>query len=162
MAGPSYTVQPIGVVHSPYREPEGMPTQSGRDETPATVEIDPAYAEGLSDLEGFERIWLVCWHHRARPCRLKVTPHMDSRPRGLFATRAPSRPNPIGISPVRLVAVRGNVLEIRGCDLLDGTPVLDIKPYAPQFDAFEGSRVGWLAERDPSAHPADGRSSEAN
>ena len=91
----SYQVHPIGVIHSPYPRAKGTPIQSGADETPATVELDAACAEGLSDLDGFERIWLLTWHHQAGPYRLKVTPYMDTVERGLFSTRAPSRPNPI-------------------------------------------------------------------
>ena len=154
---PICTFTPIGVVHSPHAAPGGTPIQSGADDTPATVEIDGAYADALADLGGFERIWLLLWFHRAGPFRLKVVPYMDTHPRGLFATRAPCRPNPIGLSAVRLLAVRGNVLDIRGCDALDGTPVLDIKPYAPRFDAFPDSRVGWLARKDPRRHRADDR-----
>ncbi len=153
----SYRVRPIGVIRSPYVQPRGTPIQSGPDETAATVEVDPAYAEGLADLEGFERIWLLTWMDRAGPCRLRIRPYMDNKERGLFSTRAPARPNPLGLSLVRLLAVRGNVLEIRGCDLLDGTPLLDIKPYAPRIDAFADSRAGWLADKDPTRTRADDR-----
>ena len=152
-----FRIRPIGVVRSPFAGADGTPIQSGRDHTPAAVEIDPSYAEGLADLEGFERIWLLTWLDRAGPCRLKVTPYMDTRPRGLFATRAPCRPNPIGLSVVRLAGVRGRVLEIVGCDMLDGTPVLDVKPYSPKFDAFPDSAPGWLTEKDPSRFRASHR-----
>jgi tRNA-Thr(GGU) m(6)t(6)A37 methyltransferase TsaA len=152
-----YRLRPIGVIHSPYTQPEGTPIQSGADDTAATVEVYRAYAAGLADLEGFKRIWLLAWYDRTKPYSLKVKPFMDSRPRGLFATRAPSRPNPIGLSLVKLAAVRDNILEVRGCDLLDGTPLLDIKPYAPQFDAFPDSRAGWLTGCDPKDAKADRR-----
>lgn len=153
----TYLLRPIGVIHSPYTRPDGTPIQSSSDDTAATVEVYPAYAEGLADLDGFERIWLLTWFDRAGPYTPKVKPFMDARARGLLATRAPCRPNPIGLSLARLVAVRGNILDIRGCDLLDGTPLLDIKPYAPRFDAFPDSGAGWLAQKDPQHYRADDR-----
>ncbi len=112
---------------------------------PAEIHIDPPWREGLSDLEGFDRIWLLVWLDRAKPCRLKVVPYRDNVPRGVFSTRAPSRPNPIGLSCVRLLAVEAEegVLRVEAVDLLDGTPVLDIKPYVPEFDAFPGAAAGW-------------------
>jgi tRNA-Thr(GGU) m(6)t(6)A37 methyltransferase TsaA len=153
----TFQVRPIGVVRSPYARPKATPVQSGRDDTPATVELDPSWAEALADLEGFERIWLLTWLDRAGPFRAKVVPYMDTQPRGLFATRAPCRPNPIGLSVVRLKAVRGTVLEVLGCDALDGTPVPDVKPYAPRFDAFPDSRAGWLKQKRPEGRRADDR-----
>jgi len=152
-----WQVTSIGHVHSPYVQPQGTPIQSGSDDTPATIKIDEAYVEALADLDGFERIWVLTWQHRAKPFAAKVTPYMDTNPRGLFSTRAPSRPNPIGLSVVRLAGVQDNVLKIRGCDMLDGTPVLDIKPYAPQFDAVGDSRAGWLTTKDPKQFRADER-----
>ena len=114
---------PIGVIHTPYAEPKGTPIQPKFAAGAAgTVEVFKPYVEGLSDLEGFERIWLVYWFHKSAPARLTVTPFMDTVARGLFATRAPCRPNPIGISPVRLVRVAGNVLHVEDVDILDGTP----------------------------------------
>ncbi len=114
------------------------------EEAAGTVEVYPEYQDGLADLNGFERIWLIFWIHRAAQPRLKVIPYLDDTERGLFATRAPSRPNPIGISPVRLLSVEGNVLRVAGLDILDQTPLLDIKPYSPHFDCFPESRSGWL------------------
>ena len=159
---PSYEVTPIGVIHSPYREGAGAPIQSGQDETPAEIEIDPRYEDALADLDRFERVWVLTWLDRAKPCRLKVVPYMDTVERGLFSTRAPSRPNPIGLSVMKLQAVRGHKLSVSGCDMLDGTPVLDLKPYAPRFDAFPDSAVGWLAERDPRRYRADQRFEETS
>lgn len=135
----------IGLIHSPFPSPAGTPIQppfGGAAE--GTVEVFPAYADGLHDLGGFERIWLLYWLDRAPPARLRVAPFRDDAERGLFATRAPCRPNPIGLSCVRLLRIEANLLTIGGVDILDGTPLVDIKPYVPQFDAFPQSRAGWL------------------
>jgi len=145
MPSQEMTFRPIGFVRSPYSEQSGTPIQPvfGED-TEATVEIAPEYVDGLRDLVGFERIWLVLWFDRARPAKLRVTPYMDTVERGVFATRAPSRPNSIGLSCVRLLRIEGATLHIAGVDALDSTPVLDIKPYVPRFDAYPNSRAGWL------------------
>ncbi|MCD6304348.1 MAG: tRNA (N6-threonylcarbamoyladenosine(37)-N6)-methyltransferase TrmO [Planctomycetes bacterium] len=151
-------VKPIGIIHSPFLEPAGAPIQpvsAGGAE--GTVVVDEQYAAALKDLDGFERIWLVYWFDRAAPARLQVTPYLDSHARGLFAVRAPSRPNPIGISAVRLLAVEGLSLRVADIDVLDGTPLLDIKPYVPAFDSFPDSRSGWLADADPRSGVADDR-----
>jgi tRNA-Thr(GGU) m(6)t(6)A37 methyltransferase TsaA len=141
-------LRPIGIIHSKHKEQTGTPVQPVyAEDSPGRVVVDPAFQAGLKDLEGFERIWLVYWMHRSGPFRLKVVPYKDTVERGLFATRAPSRPNPIGISCVRLLSIRDNLLEVAGVDILDDTPLLDIKPYAPGFDAHPGSRAGWLQER---------------
>jgi tRNA-Thr(GGU) m(6)t(6)A37 methyltransferase TsaA len=139
------TFTPIGTIHSPFTDLEGMPIQpAGAREAIGTVVIDPAYEAGLQDLEGFSHIHLLYHFHRAAQMRLRVVPFLDSREHGIFATRAPSRPNPIGLSIVELLEVRGNRLTVRGIDVLDGTPLLDIKPYFEAFDRVEGSRSGWL------------------
>ncbi len=136
---------PIGVVRSPFSEKEGTPIQPSRaDGARGTVEVFPEFAEGLSDLDGFSHIILLCHLHRSSGWRLKVVPFLDTEPRGIFATRAPCRPNPIGLSVVNLLAVDGNVLSIENVDLLDGTPVLDIKPFVGEFDARTEIRTGWL------------------
>jgi len=123
-----------------------MPIQpAGAREAVGTVVVDPAYAAGLQDLDGFSHIYLLYHFHRASPPRLKVVPFLDHREHGIFATRAPARPNPIGVSVVELLEVRGNRLTVRGIDVLDGTPLLDIKPYVEDFDRAEKSRSGWLA-----------------
>jgi tRNA-Thr(GGU) m(6)t(6)A37 methyltransferase TsaA len=140
------TFTPIGTIHSPFTDPEGMPIQpAGAREAIGTVVIDPAYEAGLQDLQGFSHIYLLYHFHRAAPMRLRVVPFLDSREHGIFATRSPSRPSPIGLSIVELLEVRGNRLTVRGIDVLDGTPLLDIKPYIEAFDRVEGSRSGWLA-----------------
>jgi tRNA-Thr(GGU) m(6)t(6)A37 methyltransferase TsaA len=139
------TVIPIGTIHSPFTDPEGMPIQPvGAWEAIGTVVIDPAYEAGLKDLEGFSHVYLLYHFHRAATTRLTVVPYLDNREHGIFATRAPSRPNPIGLSIVELLELRGNRLTVRGIDVLDGTPLLDIKPYIEAFDRVEGSRSGWL------------------
>ena len=153
--------EPIGVVHSPHTTPEGMPIQPSRARgVRGTVEVDPRYAEALSDLDGFSHVILLCHLHRSKPYRLKVVPFLDTVERGLFATRAPSRPNPIGLSVVRLVEVRGCRLSVEGVDLLDGTPVLDIKPFVPDFDDGTEVRLGWLEEARRRAAVSDHRFDE--
>jgi tRNA-Thr(GGU) m(6)t(6)A37 methyltransferase TsaA len=153
----TFNVKPIGVVHSPFRETQGTPIQPVyAGDTQFEVELSPEYTNGLKDLTGFERIWLICWLHRAAASRLLVTPFRDLTERGLFATRAPCRPVPIGLSCVRLMEIRGNVLICSGADILDGTPLLDIKPYIPECDAFPSSRAGWFDEPgDPRTHADD-------
>jgi tRNA-Thr(GGU) m(6)t(6)A37 methyltransferase TsaA len=149
---------PIGIIHSPHRQALGTPVQAAlAPGITGSVEVFPEYADGLRDLDGFERIWLVYWFDRAKPAQLVVTPYLDIAPRGLFSTRAPSRPNPIGLSPVRLIGIRGNILTVEGLDILDNTPLLDIKPYLPVFDAFQAARIGWLAHLPGQVPTADGR-----
>ena len=148
----------IGVIHSPHKRAAGTPVQAALASGVAgTVEVFPDFTAGLRDLDGFERIWLVYWFDRARAVELTVKPYLDTHERGLFATRAPARPNPIGMSAVRLVQVEGNMLHFEGVDMLDGTPLLDIKPYVPGFDAFEAERIGWLGGVRMQAGKADGR-----
>lgn len=150
--------RPIGVVRSPFSEAEGMPIQPSRARgIRGTVELEPEYAEGLQDLDGFSHAVLLCHLHRSRGFSLKVVPFLDHVARGVFATRAPRRPNPIGLSVVRLVSVEDNRLTFEGVDLIDGTPVLDIKPYVPEFDEREEIRLGWLEEARRRATVSDGR-----
>ncbi|HPQ43816.1 MAG TPA: tRNA (N6-threonylcarbamoyladenosine(37)-N6)-methyltransferase TrmO [Syntrophales bacterium] len=139
---------PIGIIHSPFTEPKGMPIQSaGSRDIAGTIEIEPRYAEGLNDVEGFSHIILIYHFHRAKGHLLRVKPFLDDTLRGVFATRAPRRPNPIGLSVVRLTRVEGTTLYIEGVDIIDGTPLLDIKPYIPQFDDRRTDRIGWLSEK---------------
>jgi tRNA (adenine37-N6)-methyltransferase len=153
---------PIGIIHTPHQHAAGTPIQAALAAgVQGTVEVFAEYAEGLRDLEGFERIWLVYWLDRAKPPQLVVTPYLDTTPRGLFATRAPSRPNPIGLSPVRLLGISGNILAVEGVDILDNTPLLDIKPYLPAFDAFQATRIGWCAQALGRTTKADGRFADA-
>jgi tRNA-Thr(GGU) m(6)t(6)A37 methyltransferase TsaA len=153
-------VKPIGLIHTPFNQAKGTPIQPrGGEGVEGWVEVFDEFLPGLKDLGRFERIWLVYWFNRAAPANvsLVVTPFLDKRPRGVFATRAPARPNPIGMSAVRLLRVRGNRLTIRDVDILDGTPLLDIKPYIPQFDCFEVARSGWASGADPRKVLADSR-----
>jgi tRNA-Thr(GGU) m(6)t(6)A37 methyltransferase TsaA len=151
-------MQRIGIIHSPFKEPSGTPIQSAVAEgVEGSVEVFEEYAGGLKDLEGFDRIWLLYEFDRAGPSRLVVTPFRDTVPRGVFSTRAPCRPNPIGMSAVRLKRIEGNVLHVRDVDMLDGTPLLDIKPYIPEFDHFQVRRCGWLDRLGSDRTVADGR-----
>jgi len=135
----------IGVIHSPFTEIEGMPIQPpGAVGVRGSVELLPELEEGLKDLEGFSHLILLYHFHRVCEARLTVVPFMDPQPHGVFATRAPKRPNPIGLSVVRLIGIEGPVLTIEGVDVLDGTPLLDLKPYVPAFDQPGDVRVGWL------------------
>lgn len=144
----SIIYEPIGVVHSPFREPRGTPIQPpAAARVEGTVEIDPAYVDGLTDLDGFSHVVLVYHFHLAKPSPLQVKPFMDDETHGVFAMRGPSRPNPIGLSVVRLVEVEGNILHIQDVDIVDGTPLLDVKPYVPQFDVRDDEvRIGWLGQ----------------
>jgi len=136
---------PIGIIHSPFMEPEGMPIQPvGAAGVKGTVEVFEDFQPGLEDLDGFSHIILLYHFHRSHGFNLHVVPFMDSRKRGLFATRAPKRPNPIGLSVVQLDEIEGGVLHIQSVDILDGTPLLDIKPYVPEFDAQMEARTGWF------------------
>jgi tRNA-Thr(GGU) m(6)t(6)A37 methyltransferase TsaA len=138
--------RPIGVIRSPFKEAEGMPIQPAAAAGIAgTVELKPEFAAGLKDIEGFSHLILIYHFHRVEGYSLEVKPFLDDILHGVFATRAPKRPNPIGISVVRLVRVEERVLHIEGVDILDGTPLLDIKPYVPEFDAVAAERTGWLA-----------------
>ena len=137
--------QPVGLIHTPFKKTEGMPIQPvGARGVSGTVVVFPEYGDGLQDLDGFSHIILLYHFHHSYGFNLHVVPFMDSEPRGLFATRAPKRPNPIGISVVQLDKIKDGVLYIRNVDILDGTPLLDIKPYVPQFDAQVEVRTGWL------------------
>ncbi|HEX75565.1 MAG TPA: tRNA (N6-threonylcarbamoyladenosine(37)-N6)-methyltransferase TrmO [Dehalococcoidia bacterium] len=139
--------KPIGIIHSPFKEPHGTPIQptAARD-IEGTVEIFPEYVGGLKDIEGFSHVILIYHFHLSKGWTLEVKPYMDDQLRGVFATRAPARPNPIGMSIVHLNRVEEERLYIRDVDIVDGTPLLDIKPYVSEFDAQEVERTGWLTE----------------
>jgi tRNA-Thr(GGU) m(6)t(6)A37 methyltransferase TsaA len=140
--------KPIGIIHSPFKEPCGTPIQpAGARNIEGTVEIASEYVEGLKDIEGFSHIILIYHLHLSVGYLLEVKPYMDDKSRGVFATRAPRRPNPIGISVVRLVKVNGSRLYIRDADIVDGTPLLDIKPCVPEFDTRKVEKIGWLEKR---------------
>ena len=145
--------EPIGIIHSPFKDIKGMPIQpTGAKGIAGTIEIYPEFAEGLKDLEGFSHIILIYHFHLSKGYSLKVKPFMDENLRGVFATRAPKRPNPIGISVVKLRKIEGNILNIEDVDIVDGTPMLDIKPYVPEFDVQEIEKIGWLSQKAEKVH----------
>jgi tRNA-Thr(GGU) m(6)t(6)A37 methyltransferase TsaA len=151
---------PIGVIHSPFKDVKGMPIQAaGARGVVGTVEVESAYQDGLKDLGGFSHIILLYHFHHSQGYSLELKPFMDDHMRGVFATRAPQRPNPIGISVVRLVEVQGCTLFIEDVDIVDGTPLLDIKPFVPEFDVREVESTGWLSKKASKvdAMTADGR-----
>ena len=140
--------RPIGIIHSPFKEAIGTPIQpSAARDVKGTVELFPEYSEGLKDLDGFSHIILLYNFHLAKNVSLRVKPFMDEDFHGVFATRSQSRPNPIGISVVRLIRVEENTLHISDVDIVDGTPLLDIKPYVPEFDVRDTTRIGWFENK---------------
>ncbi len=142
-----FIMKPIGVIHSPFTDKRQTPIQASRSQAIGQVEVYPEFAEGLQDVEGFSHLILLYVFHRSSGYTLRVKPFLDDEWRGLFATRYPCRPNPLGLSVVRLLKRRDNVLEIEGVDVLDGTPLLDIKPYVPDFDVRMETNTGWYAHR---------------
>lgn len=140
--------EPIGEIHTPFDAPEGMPIQPvGSGTTPGTVEVDPAYADGLADLGTFSHCILVYHFHATDgSAPMRVEPFLDDTERGLFATRAPLRPNGVGLSVVGIESVDGATLTVRGIDVVDGTPLLDVKPFVAAFDAPDDVDDGWLAD----------------
>ena len=139
--------RPIGTIRTPFKKQKGMPIQpSGAQGVRGTVKIKKDYIGGLKDLEGFSHIILIYHFHLSQGYSLNVIPFLDDQPRGVFATRAPRRPNSIGLSVVKLNAVEEDTLKIENVDIIDGTPLLDIKPYVPEFDAQTAVKTGWLAE----------------
>ena len=150
--------KPIGVIRSPHTRADETPIQPVFAEgIPGRVEVLPEYEDGLRDIDGFSHVYLIYAFDRAGPASLEVTPYLGDRPRGVFATRAPNRPNPLGVSLVRLVRREGNILHIEDVDILDETPLLDIKPYVARFDSREESRGGWQDEIDDETARVRGR-----
>jgi len=155
--------RPIGIIYSPFKDPKGVPIQPiFAKDIDGKIEIFPEYKEGLKDLDGFSHIILIYHFHRTGEPKLIVKPFLDPKPRGVFSTRAPIRPNSIGISIVRLLKIKENVLYISELDIIDNTPVLDIKPYVPRFDVRKDARSGWLEKRikSPLLSKDDGRFSD--
>lgn len=141
----SINYTPIGIIHTPYKNLQDMPIQpSGAQNIRGKLILEPEYIGGLADLEGFSHIYLIYHFHKVTDQQMTVIPFLDSKPHGVFATRAPKRPNPIGLSVVKLIAIEENILFLENVDILDRTPVLDIKPYVPAFDQQQQVRVGWL------------------
>jgi tRNA (adenine37-N6)-methyltransferase len=138
----------IGIIHSPYSTLENMPIQSaGAQQTEGYIELNLEFIEGLKDLDKFSHIFAIYKFHKSEGYKLTVTPFLDNVPKGLFATRAPKRPNPIGLSVYKILEIKENIIKITGVDVLDGTPLLDIKPYVKKFDVIENPKCGWLEDR---------------
>jgi tRNA-Thr(GGU) m(6)t(6)A37 methyltransferase TsaA len=153
-------LKPIGIIHTPYKQPDGMPIQpAGAVGVKGVVEVFEEFRAGLKDVDGFSHIILIYEFHRSQGFKLEVVPFMDTHPRGLFATRAPKRPNPIGLSTVQLDRIENGRLYVQNVDILDGTPLLDIKPYVPEFDSHAEIRTGWLqqARKTVDKHKSDNR-----
>lgn len=152
-------LKPIGIIHSCYPEPEGTPIQPVfSEEKHGRVEIFPEYSAGLADLEGFSHIYLIYFLHRVEGFSLTCKPFLDTQEHGIFATRAPRRPNPIGISVVELHETHDGVLIVGPLDIVDGTPLLDIKPYVPEFDVRLQVKTGWYEHAGNKKQTvADGR-----
>jgi tRNA-Thr(GGU) m(6)t(6)A37 methyltransferase TsaA len=150
---PSITYTAIGFIHTPFTEIRGMPLQAvAAQEIQGVIELAPAYAGGLGDLDGFSHLILLYHLHRVQGHALRVTPYLDDHSHGIFATRSPKRPNPIGFAVVRLLRIEQARLIIAGVDMLDGTPLLDLKPYVPAFDSIQTDRIGWFAGRIERVH----------
>jgi tRNA (adenine37-N6)-methyltransferase len=148
---PEWMMRPIGFIRSPHREASDVPKGLGAKHTAeGRLEVLPEFADGLFDIEGFSHLYVLWVFDRAEGFELIGTPPCDDRPHGIFASRAPSRPNPLGLTVVELVGREGNVLHLRGIDMLDGTPVLDIKPYLSNVPE-DRLRRGWLAEAESRA-----------
>lgn len=142
-----FIMRPIGVIHSPFTEKDKTPIQASRSQAIGQVEIYPEFADGLKDIEALSHIYLLYVFHESSGYQLQVKPFLDNREHGIFATRYPYRPNPIGLSIVKLVSHENNILTVEGIDTLDGTPLLDIKPYVPDFDQRTDVRTGWYETR---------------
>ena len=154
------TLQLIGIIRSPFEDQANMPIQPvGASDTEGEVLVDQEFQDGLEGLEAFSHIYLIYYFHQTKRTELKVVPYMDTQPKGVFATRSPLRPAHVGISIVRLLAVEGTRLKIRGVDVLDGTPLIDIKPYIPHFDYQDGASSGWMKSprSDVEARKSDNR-----
>jgi tRNA (adenine37-N6)-methyltransferase len=148
----------IGLIRTPFPEPAGTPIQSAyAQQIEGQITLFEPYASALDDIEGFDRLWLIYWMDGVRAFTPKVIPYRDTREHGLFATRSPSRPNPIGLSVVRLVRREGSTLHIAGIDMVDGTRLLDIKPYVAEFDAHPGCKAGWFDNCGADRRQADAR-----
>jgi tRNA-Thr(GGU) m(6)t(6)A37 methyltransferase TsaA len=148
-------LKPIGTIHTPYRKDEDAPHQAYKSKDVGEIEVFDEYKKGLKDVEGFSHLIILYEFHKSTKRSVKkehymqsmgllVKPYLDDIPRGVFATRSPNRPNPIGLTVVELLERKRNILKVRGIDMLDGTPLLDIKPYVPKFDHRTRVKIGWL------------------
>lgn len=139
-------IKPIGIIHSPFKNLEDIPCQSYKSEKTDEIEVFEEYQDGLKDIEGFSHIIIVYYFHLSKDYSLNVKPFLGKKLHGIFATRHPRRPNHIGISLVRLLERKGNILKVKGVDVIDGTPLLDIKPYVLEFDVRDNVKIGWLKD----------------
>jgi tRNA-Thr(GGU) m(6)t(6)A37 methyltransferase TsaA len=137
-------IEPIGIIHTPFKHKKEPPPQASRSSTVGFIEVYQKYEEGLSDIDGFSHIIVIFRFHRSRGYHLKLIPHWDDTERGLFTTRSSRRPNQLGLSILKLLGRKNNILKVKGVDMLDGTPLLDIKPYIPDKNLNRGVRIGWL------------------
>lgn len=145
-------IHPIGTIETPFDDLENMPIQpAGAKGVKGRIILEPEFEQGLTDIEGFSHLILLYWFHKSTDFDLMVKPFLDTQKRGLFSTRAPRRPNPMGLSIVRLLGREGRVVEIEDIDVLNGTPLMDIKPYVERFDAKENTRAGWLEKNQDKA-----------
>lgn len=143
------TLEPIGTIHTPFTSLEQMPIQpKGAADTQGTLVLQKAYKEGLKDLEGFSHVYILYHFHKAIRTELLVTPFMDTEIRGVFSTRSPLRPSHLGLSVCEIVSVQDTIVTLKGIDVLDGTPLLDIKPYIPQFDRVSNVKTGWMTKNE--------------
>jgi tRNA-Thr(GGU) m(6)t(6)A37 methyltransferase TsaA len=143
----TYTVRRIGTIESPYKTLETIPIQASRSTVLGRVVVFSEYADGLRDLEGFSHVTVLYRFHLSGEEKLIVKPFLDEENHGVFATRSPKRPNLMGLSTLRLISIGGCILDVEGVDVVDGTPLLDIKPYVPQFDERKADKIGWLANK---------------
>ena len=149
--------EPIGIIHSEFKEKANVPIQPAFSNSKGYIELKKEYAKGLKDLDGFSHISLIYHFHKSDGFDLNVRPFLDNNQRGVFATRAPKRPNNIGLSIVKLDLIKNNVIYVSNLDILDGSPLLDIKPYVPEFTDNEKIRIGWLRGKIKMDHKSDGR-----
>jgi len=140
---------PIGIIHTPFKTIENIPIQPAAGKTiEGWIEIFDEYTEGLSDLDGFSHIYLLFHLHRSKSYSLKLIPFLDTVKRGVFSTRSPARPNPLGLSIVEIVSIHDNIINIKGIDILDGSPLIDIKPYVPDFEVTKNIKKGWFEGKE--------------
>jgi tRNA-Thr(GGU) m(6)t(6)A37 methyltransferase TsaA len=142
----NFEIIQIGVIRTPFKSKDKIPIQASKSDIIAEAEVFLDYSEGLDSLDGFSHVILLYWFHRAQPLKLMTTPFLDTKERGLFSTRAPSRPNPIGLSIVKIIQIKGNSVKFKGADMLDDTPLIDIKPFVPEFDNRSDASSGWLTD----------------
>jgi tRNA-Thr(GGU) m(6)t(6)A37 methyltransferase TsaA len=144
-------LKPIGRIRSPFKtkediEPKKYATKQGFEKIEGELEIEDEFAPGLTDIDGFSHIFVIFGFHKSEGFKLKTIPLLDDTPRGVFATRSPHRPNPIGLTVLKVVEKKGNIIRVSGMDMIEGTPILDIKPYTPR-DQKEDIRIGWLTDK---------------